>query len=135
MSKRNVIIAVIALLLIALVFSSYKLLAKKHGGFDIEIKNNTSENIKGLTITYEGIVKDIQLPEIQVGKTYKINVNPKENFSENHMIIYYKDKRGVVQKNTLIGYFEKGYSGKVKVNIKSQDKNGLIIMQIAEKIY
>lgn len=50
------------------------------------------------------------------------------------MIIYYKDKRGYVQRNTLIGYFEKGYRGKVKVNINSQDKNGLIIMQVEEKI-
>lgn len=50
------------------------------------------------------------------------------------MVIYYKDKRGYVQKNTLIGYFEKGYTGSVKVNINSQDENGLIIMQVQEKV-
>lgn len=50
------------------------------------------------------------------------------------MIIYYKDKVGYVQRNTLIGYFEKGYNGKVKININSQDKKGLIIMQVEEKI-
>lgn len=134
MGKRNVIIAVTLLLLITSGFISYKLFANKHDGFNIEIKNNISENIRGLTITYQGIDKDIELPEIEAGKTYKINVNPKEDFGENSMIIYYKDKSGFVQKNTLIGYFEKGYNGKVNVNINSQDKNGLIIMQIQEKL-
>ncbi|HVH95333.1 MAG TPA: hypothetical protein VM682_00045 [Bacillus sp. (in: firmicutes)] len=64
----------------------------------------------------------------------KFNINPKEDFSENGMIIYYKDKRGYTQKNTLIGYFEKGYNGRANVNINSQDKNGLLIMQVQEKI-
>ena len=98
------------------------------------IKNNTGVSISGLTITYKGIVKDIEIPEIEAGKIYKFNINPKEDFSENGMIIYYKDKRGYTQKNTLIGYFEKGYNGRANVNINSQDKNGLLIMQVQEKI-
>jgi hypothetical protein len=49
------------------------------------------------------------------------------------MIIYYADKRNYIQKNVLIGYFEKGYRGDVKVNINSQDENGLIIMKIQER--
>jgi len=134
LGKRNVIISVIVLLLMTSGFISYKLFANKHDGFNIELKNNTSVNIRGLTITYQGIDKDIKLPEIEAGKTYNINVNPKENFGESSMIIYYRDKSGFVQKNTLIGYFEKGYNGKVNVNINSQDKNGLIIMQIQEKL-
>lgn len=135
MNKKGFIITVILLVLIALVSIVYKNFFTRHVGFDIEIKNNTSENISGLVITYEGIEKDIELPKIELGKTYKINVNPQENFGENTMIIYYKDKRGVIQKNTLIGYFEKGYSGKVNVTINSREENGLLIMQIQEKIY
>lgn len=134
LGKRNTIILIIVLLLIITGFISYKFFADKHSGFDIEIKNNTGENLSGLTITYKDIVKDISLPEIGSGKTYKININPKEDFNENSMVIYYKDKRGYVQKNTLIGYFEKGYNGSVKVNINSQDENGLIIMQVREKV-
>lgn len=135
MNKKGFIITAILLVLIALVSIVYKNFFTRHVGFDIEIKNNTSENISGLVITYEGIEKDIELPKIELGKTYKINVNPQENFGENTMIIYYKDKRGVIQKNTLIGYFEKGYSGKVNVTINSREENGLLIMQIQEKIY
>lgn len=135
MNKKGFIITATLLLLIALVSIVYKNFFTRHVGFDIEIKNNTSENISGLVITYEGIEKQIELPKIEPGKAYRINVNPKEKFGENSMIIYYKDKRGVIQKNTLIGYFEKGYSGKVNVKINSQEENGLLIMQIQEKIY
>lgn len=134
MGKRNVIIAIIVLLLITSGIIGYSFLCDNTSGFNIEIKNNTSENIRGLAITYQGITKDIALPEIKAGETYKLNINPQEDFSENSMIIYYKDKRGYIQKNTLIGYFEKGYNGKVKVNINSRDENGLIIMQIQENI-
>lgn len=134
MGKRSIFIGVIALLIIGSAFAGFKLFANNHNGFDIEIENACGKNINGLAITYEGITKDIMLPEIEAGKTYKINVNPTENFSENSMLIYYKDKTDFVQKNTLIGYFVKGYSGKVYVTINSQDNNGLIIMRIEEKI-
>lgn len=135
MNKRSLIIVITVSVIICLGIIGYVILSNIHSGFDVEIKNNTSGNLSGLNITYNGILEDIQLPQIEAGKTNKINVNPKENFGENSMIIYYKDKRGVIQENTLIGYFEKGYSGKVKVNINSQDKNGLLVMQIEERIY
>lgn len=134
LEKRKSAIVVILLILIFVGFISHNLFANTHDGFDIQIKNNTNENINGLVVTYNGIDQDIELPEIQAGKAHELNINPKEDFSENSMIIYYKDKRGYTQKNTLIGYFEKGYKGKVKVNINSKDKNGLIIMQVQENI-
>ena len=115
-------------------FISFIVSSNKQIGFDIEIKNNTSESISGLGITYTGIGKDIELPEVKAGEQYKLNIDPSEDFSENSMIIYYKDKRGYTQKNTLIGYFEKGNKGKATVNMISQDKNGLIMMQIEEEL-
>jgi hypothetical protein len=135
MSKRNIIIAAMTFLLITSGVAGFKFFFGGHRGFNIEIKNNTNESITGLAITYNGIFKDIELPQIDAGKTYKTNVNPSENFGENSMIIYYKDKRGYEQKNTLIGYFEKGYKGEVKVNINSRDENGLIIMKVQEDLF
>jgi hypothetical protein len=119
--------------LIILLIGSCLFLINRHSGFDITIKNNTSETISGLNITYEGIAKDIGIPNIATHEEYEININPKESFSESSMIIYYADKRNYIQKNVLIGYFEKGYRGDVEVNINSQDENGLIIMQIQER--
>ena len=100
----------------------------------MKLKITQARALSGLSITYTGIGKDIELPEVKAGERYKLNIDPSEDFSENSMIIYYKDKRGYTQKNTLIGYFQKGNKGKVTVNITSQDKNGLIMMQIEEKV-
>ena len=133
MNKRKEII-IIVLLLIASSAISDKFFPISYGGFDIQIKNNTSEAVDGLNITYKNASKDIKLPQIEAGKMYKVYINPKENFVENSMLIYYKDKRDYTQKNTLIDYFEKGYGGKVKIDINSQDQNGLIIMRIQEEV-
>ena len=134
MGKRKVFVILIVLLFVIFGFISFIVFSNKQIGFDIEIKNNTSESISGLGITYTGIGKDIELPEVKAGERYKLNIDPSEDFSENSMIIYYKDKRGYTHKNTLIGYFEKGNKGKATVNMISQDKNGLIMMQIEEKV-
>jgi hypothetical protein len=134
MNKKTVAGLIIALLIIISGFIAYKLFWPRHSGFDIVINNNTSETIRGLVVTYDHISKDIQLPDIEAGKIYKINIDPKEDFGESSMILYYKDNRGFIQKNVIIGYFEKGNRGTVKVNIKSRDENGLIMMQVEEKI-
>lgn len=134
MDKRKFLVAAAVVLFLISGFASYKLFFNKNTGFDIEIKNNAGVNISGLAITYEGLINCIELPEIEAGKTYKTNINPEEDFSENSITLYYKDKRGYKQKNTLIGYFEKGYYGVVNVDIISQDKNGLLTIQVEEKI-
>ena len=134
MGKRKAFVILIILLFMIFSFIIFIVSSNNQIGFDIEIKNNTSESIRGLGITYTGIGKDIELPEVKAGEQYKLNIDPSEDFSENSMIIYYKDKRGYTQKNTLIGYFEKGNKGKATVNMISQDKNGLIMMQIEEKL-
>ncbi|MHC1682211.1 MAG: hypothetical protein AB6733_04595 [Clostridiaceae bacterium] len=128
--KKIIITATIFLGLLIVGGVGYRLLSGDNDGFDIEIKNTLNEDVSGLTITYKNITEDIALPTIKSGETYKLNITPKEEFNENQMTIYYKDKRGVTQKNTLIGYFEKGYSGEVKVTINSIDNNGLIYMRI-----
>lgn len=121
------------IVLIILLIGSCLFFMNRHSGFNITIKNNTSETISGLNITYEGTMKDIKIPNIDKYEEYKLNIDPKEDFSESSMSIYYTDKRNYIQKNILIGYFEKGYRGDVEVNINSQDENGLIIMQIQER--
>lgn len=128
--KRIIIVATIFLGLLIAGGVGYSLLSGDNDGFDIEIKNTLNEDVSGLTITYANITEDIVLPTIKSGETYKLNITPKEEFGENQMIIYYKDKRGVTQKNTLIGYFAKGYNGEIKVTVNSIDSNGLIYMKI-----
>lgn len=99
-------------------------------GFDITINNNTDIMVSGLKVTYEKITKDIEVPSLSAKKKLKINVSPTENFSENAMKIFYIDNQGNRQEECIVGYFEKGYSGKVIVDINSVDKNGKLFFQV-----
>jgi hypothetical protein len=99
-------------------------------GFDITINNNTDITLSGLKVTYEKIAKDIDIPSLSAHKNLKINVLPSENFSENAMRIYYFDNQGSRQEEYIIGYFEKGDSGKIIVNINSVDKDGKLLFKI-----
>jgi len=51
------------------------------------------------------------------------------------MDIYYFDKTGQKQESCLVGYFEKGYSGKCSVEILSIDENGKLDINIDFKYY
>ena len=118
-----------AALLIFLLFTSIKFIAFTKG-FDITINNNTNITVSGLKITYEKITKDIDIPSLGAEKKLKINVSPTEDFSENSMKIYYSDKQGNRQEECIVGYFEKGYRGKVIVDINSVDENGKLLFKV-----
>ncbi|MHB1127067.1 MAG: hypothetical protein ACYC2T_08940 [Bacillota bacterium] len=106
-----------------------------HSGFDISIENLTNVKVSGLTITYRYIKKDIELPTIQAYDVYKININPKEKFvdGENEMKLNYFDKAGNIHSLIIVGYFESGYYGRVKIKILSVDKNGMITFDVKMK--
>jgi hypothetical protein len=99
-------------------------------GFDITINNNMDITLSGLKITYEKTTKDIDIPSITAHENFKINVLPSENFSENAMKIYYIDNQGNRQEEYIVGCFEKGYKGKVIVDINSVDKDGKLLIKV-----
>lgn len=49
------------------------------------------------------------------------------------MKIYYFDKSNIRHDEILVGYFEKGYSGKVYVEINSIDKDGKLDLIVYKK--
>jgi hypothetical protein len=101
-------------------------------GFDIIINNNTDTTLSGLKITYEKITKDIDINSISAHEHLKINIVPSENFSENAMRIYYIDNQGNREEEYIIGYFEKGYKGRVIVDINSVDKDGKLLIKVKD---
>lgn len=125
LNKRNLSI----ILLILLVIISGRFIFSNKG-FVITISNNTDVELSGLKLTYEKITKDIDIPLLSAHKNLKINVVPPENFSENSMRIYYIDNQGNRQEECIIGYFEKGYKGKVLVEINSVDKDGKLFIKV-----
>ncbi|MGE7762484.1 hypothetical protein [Peribacillus sp. NPDC097895] len=116
--------------------ASYFLVIKQEG-FNIKVKNHTDEDISGLHLSYDHINSDINIPSIQPGKEYKLNVTPTEDFTESSMILHYKDREGKLHTESIIGYFEKGYVGKAIITLESMDKNGEIQMTVKDdtKIY
>ena len=127
--KRGLIILLICISIILILIGSFFYVVQSKG-FDITIRNSTNSTISGLKITYINIKEDIQIPNIESEKIFKIKIKPTENFDENDMKIYYFDNKKNKQEETIIGYFEKGYSGKVTINIESIDANGKIKFKI-----
>lgn len=106
-----------------------------HAGFDVIIQNETKVDVEGLYLTYNNIHSDIQIPTVRQGDKITINVNPTEEFGENSMSLYYKDHNGKIHQETVFGYFEQGYFGHAVVTFEEIDKDGLIKMEIVEKMF
>ncbi len=119
------------LILTILVFGylGYKIFQDSKG-IHIIIGNETNETVSGLRITYNNINQDILIPSINSQMKYDINVEPKEEFSENQMKLYYVDKDRKIHEEIVVPYFEKGYRGQVFVKIKAIDSAGVITFEI-----
>lgn len=97
-------------------------------GFDIQIDNDTNQEISGLNITYDHIKSDIYMPTVEPGESYSLHIDPEEDsdeqFSEAALKLEYEDENGILHTEYVIGYFEAGYSGKAVIDIQSVDDNG-----------
>lgn len=130
---KKIIIVVIIVIIAALGFVTFKV---EQDGFDIRLKNETNSKVSGLYITYDNIKSDIAIPVIASGDEYILNVNPEEvsnnDFNEAALKLEYKDYEGNLHTEYVIGYFEKGYSGKAIIKINSIDDNGKLEMEIKD---
>lgn len=104
-------------------------------GFEVKVKNETGVAVKGLFLTYNNIESDIEIPPLEANEEISVRVEPTEEFGENSMGMYYKDNSGVIHKETVIGYFEQGYSGAAVVTLTSINDNGVIDVVVEEKNY
>lgn len=127
---QNLVIAFVLLLLFFLpvknVFSN---------GIDVSIENQTDYEIKGLEISYFYNENEIKIPPLEPDEHVKMNVLPKEVFSETSMKILYTDFEGKQQEEVIVGYLEKGYQGSAKVKAESVNSKGVITFQVDEKTF
>jgi hypothetical protein len=128
---KKIIVSIIVVIIGALGFATLKL---AQDGFDIRVENETNKEVSGLYLTYDNIKSDIKIPSIAPGEKFTLNVNPNDDsnddFSEAALKVEYKDNKGNLHTEYVIGYFEKGYSGKSVINIKSVDKDGKLEVEI-----
>jgi hypothetical protein len=125
------IVAIFIFLLIVVSYFYYKF---GHEGIIVTIQNQTNSKISGLKITYQYSTKDLEIPEISANSTYKTVIDPTETFGENQLHLYYFDKNGLKVSEKLVGYFEKGYDGRVNVKIKKINQAGRMKMQIKDDV-
>ncbi|WP_246140914.1 hypothetical protein [Bacillus marasmi] len=129
------ILAVMVVIVVGIVGFSGYILAKE--GLEIEVKNQTNKEISGLYFTYDKIKSNIKIPSIASGKKYTLNINPNENsnddFNEAALKLEYRDNKGQLHTEHVIGYFEKGYTGEAVITIKSEDKNGKLYIDVTDQ--
>lgn len=51
------------------------------------------------------------------------------------MILYYKDNKGKIHKEAVLGYFEPGYCRQVIITFEEINEEGLITVKIVEKMF
>ncbi|ODG91060.1 MULTISPECIES: hypothetical protein [Bacillaceae] len=103
-------------------------------GFDIKIKNQTNKDVTGIYLTYDHVKTDLKIPTIASHKDYKLNINPSKDVGESTMELHYKDNKGKLHTESVIGYFEGGYSGNILITIKSVDEDGKLKFKVKEDI-
>lgn len=128
MNKKNkIIISVLVLFLIAVIgvfefsFSS---------GYKISIDNNTNKTIKDLELKYYVGNSIKTILQIEPKKSWKDNIDTNNIQGENAIILTYKDNKGNSYEEFVVGYLEKGYSGKSNVVINKIDDNGKLEIEV-----
>lgn len=108
MKKFNFVF--VGIILISIYFG-YKLINR---GLHITLVNNTENDIEEIYFTYEGISEYIEVDKLKANSKLNIRINPKGEFNENVLSMYYLDTLGN-RKFTEVTYFEKGYNTDVKI--------------------
>ena len=128
MSKKNKIIIGVLILFLLGVISIYKF--SFSSGYKISITNNTNKTIEKLELKYKvgNIIQSIS--QIEPKKSWKDTIDTKKIQGENAIILTYKDNKGNFYEEYVVGYLEKGYSGKANVVINNIDENGKLNITI-----
>lgn len=118
-SKIIVSVTTIVAVLIALA-----LIKNINDGYKLSITNTTDSTIIDLELRYKvgGVIKTIS--KIDPKKYWKEKVDTKQIQGENSIFLIYKDKKGNIHDECLVGYLENGYSGQVYAVINKIDEDG-----------
>lgn len=132
MSKKNKLIVGIVILFILIVVGVFKFTVSS--GYKISITNNTNKTVEKLELKYRdgNIIQSIS--QIEGKNSWKYTVDTNSIEGENSIILEYKDNKGNSYEEYVVGYLEKGYSGKVNVVINNIGQDGKLTIQTIEKI-
>ncbi len=128
MSKKNKIIISVLIVFLIVVIGVFKF--SFSSGYKISIDNNTNKTIENLELKYYvgNTIKTIS--QIEPKKSWKDNIDTNSIQGENAIILTYKDNKGNSYEESVVGYLEKGYSGKSNVVINKIDDNGKLEIEV-----
>lgn len=128
MSKKNkiVIVALIVFILGVIGIIKFSFIS----GYKISITNNTNKTVENLELKYKvgNIIQTIS--QIESKKYWKYIIDTNSIQGENAIILTYKDNKGNFYEEYVVGYLEKGYSGKANVVINKIDENGKLEIEV-----
>ena len=108
------------------VMAIFLFLGFKNDGITVTVTNNTEQAVDDIFITHSNLKEDIKLPKVL--SKGKVSLNFEPDVSESNLVLYYFDKDGEKHEEFIIGYFIRGYDGKVNVEINSVEDNGILKM-------
>ncbi|MBV4419266.1 hypothetical protein KM800_07960 [Clostridium tyrobutyricum] len=120
------LIIAICLIALYLIYSFFK------PGVKISINNNTFKEISGLKIKSSALINDVKITNISKHGKYTIKLKLSKDFDESNMTMYYFDNKGSKHSIYLLGYFEKGYRGKIDVTLNSINTKGILSVNVKE---
>ncbi len=128
MSKKNKIMIGVLIVFLLGVIGIVKF--NFTSGYKISITNDTNKTITNLELKYK--VGDIiqTISQIQSKKSWKDTIDTNNIQGENVIILTYKDNKGNSYEKYVVGYLEKGYSGKASVVINKIDENGKLEIEV-----
>lgn len=124
MKNKKKFIIMFLLILIVLIFAGISFF-NKNQSIVITFRNNTNYYVENLKLNYTNLKNDINIPTIKPNDTYCLIFDSSSNddFYEGSMKIYYIEKDNKKVEKVVIPYFERGYKGKVDINIESDNNN------------
>lgn len=125
--KSKIIIGILILSLLVVV-----IMAKMNfnRGYKISITNDSNKTVEKLELKYKSGNKIQTISKIEPEKSWKYTVDTSILQGENAIILSYKDNMGNSYKEYVVGYLEKGYSGKTNVIINNIDENGKLEIEL-----
>ena len=128
MGKKSKIITCILILSLLVVVIMAKMNFNR--GYKISITNDSNKTVEKLELKYKSGNKIQTISKIEPEKSWKYTVDTSILQGENAIILSYKDNMGNSYKEYVVGYLEKGYSGKTNVIINNIDENGKLEIEL-----
>lgn len=97
---------------------------KFNNNYKISIKNNTNKFIEDLELQYNTGELIETIEKIDAKTLWKDKINTNTLNKESSIVLTYKDNNDNLHKEIIVGFLEKGSSGRANIIIDSIDGNG-----------